>query len=142
MVQIMEKEVVIKIVDKHEMDGDTDGLETTIIGKFEGGKDSYVLSYTEDGELAGCSVRVKVENGNCVTMTRSGMFETELIIHRGERHNCSYSTPAGNLMLGVFGKRVESDVDENGGKLEFDYTLDLGAGVFSENYLVITVTPA
>ncbi len=138
----MEKEVVIKIVDRHEMDGDTDGLETTVVGSFEGGKDNYIITYAEDGELAGCKVRLKVENGRCITMTRSGMFETELIIERGERHNCSYSTPAGNLMLGVYAGRVESDIDENGGKLEFDYTLDLGAGVVSENYLVITVTPA
>ncbi len=138
----MEKEVVIKIVDRHEMDGDSDGLETTLIGSFSGEKDNYVLSYTENGELNGCKVTLKVENGECVTMTRSGLFETELIIHRGKRHNCSYSTPAGNLLLGVFANRVESDVDENGGKLEFDYTLDLGAGVVSENYLVITVTPA
>lgn len=138
----MEKEVVIKIVDRHEMEGDTDGLETTVIGHFEGEKDNYVLTYAEDGELEGCSVRIKVENGSCVTMTRSGMFETELIIERGERHNCSYSTPAGILMLGVFASRVESDIDETGGELKFDYTLDLGAGVVSENYLVITVTPA
>ncbi len=138
----MEKDVVIKIVDRHEMDGDSDGLETTLLGKFEGERNSYVLSYTENGELEGCKVTLKVENGDCVTMTRSGMFETELIIRRGERHNCSYSTPAGNLLLGVFAQRVESDMDENGGRLEFDYTLDLGAGVVSENYLVITVTPA
>ncbi len=138
----MEKDVVIKIVDRHEMDGDSDGLETTLLGKLEGDKDNYVLSYMENGELEGCKVTLKVENGDTVTMTRSGMFETELIIQRGERHNCSYSTPAGNLMLGVFAQRVESEMDENGGKLEFDYTLDLGAGVVSENYLVISVTPA
>lgn len=138
----MKKEVVIKIVDRHEMDGDTDGLETTLLGTFEGDKDSYVLSYTENGELEGCKVTLRVENGDCVTMTRSGLFETELIIQRGKRHSCSYSTPAGNLLLGVFAQRVESDMSEAGGTLEFDYTLDLGAGVVSENYLVITVTEA
>lgn len=138
----MEKEVVIKIVDRHEMDGDSDGLETTLMGKFEGEGDNYTLSYTENGELEGCKVTLRVENGDTVTMTRSGMFETELIIQRGVRHNCSYSTPAGNLMLGVFAGRVESDMGKNGGRLEFDYTLDLGAGVVSENYLVITVTEA
>ncbi len=138
----MKKEVVIKIVDRHEMDGDTDGLETTLLGNFEGTRDNYILTYAENGELEGCRVTLRVENGDTVTMTRSGMFETELIIQRGVRHNCSYSTPAGNLMLGVFAGRVESDMDENGGTLEFDYTLDLGAGVVSENYLVITVTEA
>ncbi len=138
----MEKEVVIKIVDRHEMDGDSDGLETTLIGSFQGNKDNYILSYAEDGELDGCKVTLKVENGDCITMTRSGMFETELIIQKGKRHNCSYSTPAGNLMLGVFAQRVESNIDETGGTLEFDYTLDLGAGVVSENYLVITVKEA
>ncbi len=138
----MKKEVVIKIVDRHEMDGDSDGLETTLLGTFEGSRESYVLSYTENGELEGCQVTLRVENGDCVTMTRSGLFETELIIQRGKRHNCSYSTPAGNLLLGVFAQRVESDMTEMGGTLEFDYTLDLGAGVVSENYLVITVTEA
>ena len=138
----MEKEVVIKIVDRHEMDGDTDGLETTLLGNFKGTRDNYILSYAENGELEGCSVTLRVENGDTVTMTRSGMFETELIIQRGVRHNCSYSTPAGNLLLGVFAKRVESDMTEKGGRIEFEYTLDLGAGVVSENYLVITVTEA
>ena len=124
------------------MDGDTDGLETTLLGKFSGDRDNYIISYTENGELEGCNVTLRVENGECITMTRSGMFETELIIQRGKRHNCSYSTPAGNLMLGVFAQRVESDMSEKGGSLEFDYTLDLGAGVVSENYLVITVKEA
>ncbi len=135
----MKKEVVIKIVDSHDIDGDVDGLESTLVGTFEGDKDDYLLSYSEHGELEGSSVKLRVENGRKITMTRTGAFETELIIERNERHNCSYSTPAGNLMLGVFASRVESDVDENGGQLEFEYTLDLGAGVISQNHLFITV---
>lgn len=135
----MEKEVVIKIVDRHDIDGEVDGLETTLVGKMSGDEDLYTLSYSEDGELEGCQVSLKVEKGERITMTRSGMFETELIIERGERHNCSYSTPAGNLMLGVFASKVESQIDEYGGRLEFEYTLDLGAGVISQNHLIITV---
>lgn len=135
----MEKEVVIKIVDRHDIEGEVDGLETTLVGKMSGDEDLYTLSYSEDGELERCQVSLKVEKGERITMTRSGMFETELIIERGERHNCSYSTPAGNLMLGVFASKVESQIDEYGGRLEFEYTLDLGAGVISQNHLIITV---
>ena len=135
----MKKEVVIKIVDRHDIEGEVDGLETTLVGKMSGDEDLYTLSYSEDGELERCQVSLKVEKGERITMTRSGMFETELIIERGERHNCSYSTPAGNLMLGVLASKVESQIDEYGGRLEFEYTLDLGAGVISQNHLIITL---
>ncbi len=139
MVQVMEKKVIIKIVDSHNIDGDIDGLETTVVGKMTEDENGYVLSYAESGELEGSSVTVKVTGGKCVTMTRTGQFETELIIEHGKRHNCSYATPAGLLMLGVFAKRVESEMTSCGGRLEFEYTLDLGAGVISENHLIITV---
>ena len=135
----MNKEVLITIEDHHEIDGEKEGLEMTTLGTIEGDGDNYILRYSESGDFDGCDVSLEVKNRCMVTMTRAGAFETQLIIEKGERHNCCYETPAGELMLGVFAKDVTSSVEENGGTLTLDYTLDFNAGLISENYLVITV---
>ena len=65
-----------------------------------------------------------------------------MIMELGQRHNCHYTTPYGELMIGVFTQKVDSLMDEHGGKLEFHYTLDFNAGLAARNELVITVKEA
>ena len=140
----MEKlDVIIKIVDYHEVDGENEGAEITSVGTFEGNENDYTLRYKETGDLAGCEVTLNVKNKNTVTMTRPGeQYSTQLIMQQGKRHNCFYNTPAGELMLGVYTNKVSSTVNENGGKLNFSYTLTFNADLVSENKLKITVQKA
>lgn len=138
----MEKtEVLIKIVDSHKIDGESEGTEITTLGTFEGDENNYTLRYSESGEFDGCDISLNVEDKNKITMTRtgSGSFHTQLIMEKGRRHNCCYSTPAGEMMIGVFANMVSSDVKADGGNLRFRYTLDFNAGLVSENELEITV---
>jgi len=136
-----EYDILIKIEDSHEMDGDTDGAEITTVGTLKGDENDYTIKYKESGELEGCEVSLNVRDKDTVTMTRKGVaYQTQLIMQKGKRHNCYYMTPAGELMIGVFASEVNSDVDVDGGELSFRYTLDFNAGLVSENELKITVS--
>lgn len=114
------KDVIIEIADQHETDGEIQSMSMTTVGSLSGTPEDYSLIYTDqDGELEGCVTTLRVENGRRVTMTRAGSYQSELIMELGRRHNCHYTTPYGELMIGVFTQKVDSLMDEHGGKLEF-----------------------
>lgn len=139
----MDKKYLIKIVDSHETDGDKSVSELTTVGSFTGNSQHYSISYTETDEaMQGAVTTLEVENKSKIVMTRRGSYATQLILEKARRHTCCYETPFGELMMGVYATSIRSDIDENGGRLNFRYTLDFNSGLASINELTITVTAA
>lgn len=139
----MKRDVIIELVDRHEVDGESEGAKIVSIATIEGDENDYTIRYSETGELEGCEVSLNVKGKNTVTMMRTGRsYATQLIMEQGKRHNCFYNTPAGELMLGVYAKKVHSTVENGEGILRFSYTLDFNADLISENELIITVKNA
>lgn len=134
------KEVIISILDKHEVDGESVSSELITIGTFCGDEDDYSLTYNEQDEsFLNCTTTLRVQNKNKITMTRSGDFITEMVIEQGKRHNSHYSTPTGNLFMGVFARKVDSRITHSGGSLSFSYTIDFNSDFASLNELNVTV---
>ena len=106
----MEKKVFINIEDSHS-----------------GHDDSY-------------SSQTSTQDGGLVTMTRNGAYTTQMVMERGRRHVCHYATPFGDMLLGIFAKKVESSVTEDGGELLLNYTIDVNADLAASNELKITVS--
>ena len=139
----MKKDVIIELVDRHEIDGENEGAKIVSVATIEGDDNDYTIRYSETGELEGCEVALNVKDKNTVTMTRTGRFlTTQMIMEQGKRHNCFYNTPAGELMIGVYTKSVYSSVENGEGILMFSYTLDFNSDLVSENELKITVKNA
>lgn len=98
------------------------------------------LCYEEPAdELEGSVTTLNISNDGLVTMTRTGHFTTEMVMEQGKRHVCHYMTPFGDMLMGIFAKKVESNLDENGGELHLHYTIDVNADLASTNELKITV---
>lgn len=134
------KKAIIKITDTHLSDGEKYSCELTTAGTLDFLGDAYILTYEEtDTELAGCITTLRVDKNRVITMTRSGKYNTELILEKERRHSCFYQTPYGELMMGVYAKSIESSMNENGGKLRFCYTIDFNNDLASENDLSISV---
>ena len=75
-------------------------------------------------------------------MTRFGKNHSQLIIEKGTRHLCHYETGYGAVSLGVAADTIEHALTEQGGRLQFSYTLDSGAENFiSRNLVDIAVEP-
>lgn len=130
---------LITINDTHVIDGEKESSQLTITGSLRFNDKGYKIRYKEDGTgYEGCFVTLSVENEK-VTMTRLGTFGAEMIMEKGKRHICSYATPAGVMNLGVYASRIQSDMTENGGTLEFSYSLDIDGEYLSENNLVVTI---
>ncbi len=133
------KDAVIKITDRHLQDGEEYTCELTTSGSLDFSEDGFTVVYHEtDEELKGCRTELKYSNGTIV-MTRTGKYNTELIIEKERRHTCFYSTPYGELMMGVYTNNLFTDMNENGGTLRFSYTIDFNNDLASENDLTVEV---
>ncbi len=135
----MKKDVLLTIKDSHTIDGDTESYEMTTRGIWESDLSGYKISYDEQyDELKGCHTELTV-NGSCVSMIRTGSFNTEMTIEMGKRHNCQYQSPFGTMLIGISAQKVASDITDGKGTLELRYTIDFYGGVASENELIITL---
>ena len=133
------KEAIIKITDRHIQEGEELSAELTTSGTLEFRPDGFTVTYVEtDEELKGCTTVLNYRNG-AIVMTRTGKYNTELIIEKDRRHTCFYQTPFGELMMGVYTKNIFTDMTESGGSLRFSYTIDFNNDLASENDLDVSV---
>lgn len=115
----------------------TDGLYTTRNGK-------RYISYKESQMtgLEGVTTTLKVEGNNCVTLIRTGTARSHLVIEKGTRQLCHYGTQYGDLMVGISGCHINSHLNDLGGNLKFNYTLDINSNKISFNEVSITIKEA
>ncbi len=133
------KDAYIKVFDRHFTDSDDDGFgnffTTCKIGAENG---SIVIRYKEVFDELECNTSISVKDQR-VTMIRSGKYRTNMIFENGKRHTCIYTTPFGELMIGIYTNAMYVNLTEDGGVLEFAYTIDNSGRLISENELKIFV---
>ncbi|HIR52442.1 MAG TPA: DUF1934 domain-containing protein [Candidatus Onthovicinus excrementipullorum] len=135
----MKHEVFITIRGEQLVDGQADHVEMAAKGTLEELEDGYAVSYVErDGPLEGAVTRLKVTSGR-MEMLRTGDYASEMVLERGRRHMCSYSTPYGDLLLGVFAERVDHRIKDGCGRIDIAYTLDSNERLASRNKLHIQI---
>ena len=60
-----------------------------------------------------------------ITLLRIGSFSSEMVFEAGKRHMSLYSTPYGNMEIGVLARKLHSTLDHTGGKIEIDYDIEI-----------------
>ena len=127
-------------------DGQDDKVQMMTRGSFVRKNNSYYIVYheTEATGYAGCTTTVKVAmDESCVTMRRYGENTSQLVIEKGVRHLCHYDVGAAALTLGVAADEIHSHLTDEGGTVEFSYTLDSDRDMFlSRNLVRISVRRA
>ena len=138
------REALIKIKGIQRAGGDDDVVELLTTGFFSRQKGGYLISYEESEatgfEGAKTTLLYEGDQGR-VTLTRSGSVNTQLIIEKGKRHQCSYDLGFGSMIIGVSCDRIQSTLSEDGGEISFGYSLDLNTALTSENQVMIAVFP-
>lgn len=141
----MQENYLISIKGRQRVDDETGEVELTTFGSYVRRGDSRYIVYkeytSEDKNTTRTSI-LKIDGANKVTLMRGGEDSTRLILERGKRHLCQYDTEFGNMMIGVFTSRVQSELDDLGGKLEVSYTLDINSSLSSQNEIFITIKEA
>lgn len=137
----MIKDVIIDIKGVQGIDDESDTIEFTTDGRFGFKDGEYFISYDE-GQMLQDETKVKTTllvKSDSVVLSRSGSVNSRMLIQKGERNTCFYSTPHGNLVLGIFGNSLEYDLTEKGGRIRIEYNIDSDLKLVSKNSVDITV---
>lgn len=138
-------EYLITIKGKSRIDGgEPDLTELKAVGTLKKEEDGLTVIYDDSMSVGinGVTAKLKAFNSGLVTIERDGVLEHKLTIEKDKRHLCLYTTPYGNMTVGVFGEVVENGLTEKGGKLFMKYSLDINSGLISENEIEISVKAA
>ncbi len=135
------KKAYITVLDRHFTGDDSEPecgeLRTDCTISTKDG--AIIVKYNETVEKSNdCETQLIIQN-NRITMMRIGRFRTSMIFECQKRHICCYETPIGEMMIGIYTNAMFTDFDEEGGILNFAYSIDSGGDLISENELKIFV---
>lgn len=131
---------LITIIGHQKFDDDKDQVEMKTVGTVEHDDDNYIIRYNEELETTSTPIRAKLniaKDESKVEMIKSGPYSSCLIIEKSKRHLCNYGTEYGDMLMGIFGREVENDFNENEGTFKFSYDIDINGAISSQNDVII-----
>lgn len=135
------KKALIKVTGRQNYDSDgNDKIELTTIGTVEETDNEYILSYNEELEPHSAPVKTRLsvrKDEKRVELMRSGAYGSLLIIERSRRNLCTYATEFGDLLMGIYGKNIENEIEDKKGKISFDYDVDINGALTSRNEVTV-----
>ena len=139
----MKKDALIEIKGKYSSDNGIDSIELTTLGSFTKLNGKYYITYREQNDQTDATVTtVTVDGDNRVTLSRRGEITSRMLLEKGKRHLFHYKTSFAEFMLGIFANKISNSLSDDGGKLNFSYTLDINSGLISENEIEISIKEA
>jgi len=138
----MIKDVFISIKGVQGIDDQTDTIEFMTDGRFGIKDGEYYISYDESGMLdTGEEVKTHIYIKSCdsLVLQRSGAIKSRMLVEKGKRNTCFYSTPHGELVIGIFGECIEHNLTESGGEVKIKYTIDSDLRLISRNEVNISI---
>ncbi len=123
----MKKDVIMTIRTSQTQSDDTEHFELVTRGRLTShGSGGYLLSYQESPitgmENTRCTFRV--EQGR-VSLVRTGQICWQMMFELGRKHTTVYNTPFGAFEVGVTTRMIDADLNDNGGHLYVDYSIEL-----------------
>lgn len=149
----MNKAVSIDIISKqykieNDFFADEDGeneqtIEISTDGTLSVEDGKFLISYDES-ELTGMdgahtALEFLETTPEQVTMTRSGSASTSMIFKEDARYMSTYETGIFPLEMCISTKSVENTVNENGGTIVIDYTVEIHGVCMERTYLTVNI---
>lgn len=136
----MEKEVIISIkgMQRYE-DSPTDTIELVTQGRLQAHEQGgYTLSYQESKltGLEGTRTTFQIEPER-ITLMREGEVNSQMVFQQGQRHLSMYSTPYGDLAVGINTRHLLQSRDGAKGRIEIDYAIEIDHAVAGHNVFEI-----
>ena len=139
----MKKEVVLSLRGTQSYEGqEPDVIELVTEGTMEFYDGGWNISYEESDltGLAGVTTTFRVEPGR-VILDRTGNLRSRMVFEEDVKNEALYDLGFGSLLISICAKRIMVDLDENGGKLLIDYTVEVEQSMSSRNTYELIIEP-
>lgn len=135
----MKKNIVISLTSIQWQDSDKNETELLTKAKYASENGIDIISYEDTSATGfeGSTTTVRAGSDNA-SIIREGTANSVLSLEVGRKHFCQYTTPFGNMQIGVYTHAIENTIHENG-RLYMKYTLDLNSAYLSDNEIILTI---
>lgn len=118
------KRAVVSICSKQDLDDDS--IEVLTPGEFYKKDENFYSVYkeTEISGMEGTTTTIKINN-NIVTLIREGTTSSNIVFDKKNKNISLYKTPYGTFDLKVKTKNLQVNIDENGGEVIIDYSMEM-----------------
>ncbi len=135
----MKKKAVISLRSFNDLDTD-DIIEVVTPGEFLIIEDGFKAIYeeTELSGMSGTTTTLTILNDKLV-LEREGNISAKMDFKKGETSVSLYNTPYGVLDLQIYTEDLNVDINENGGKITAEYSMELAGQPPIINKLAVNV---
>ena len=135
--------VNISIKGMQMQDGEENDIELFTEGKLENEGGKYILRYAES-EISGfekTNTTVEIEDEK-VSIIRTGNVNNQMIFLKGKKTTSYYNTQFGSLIVGVMADKLDVEINDDGGKIDIHYIIDINEEYIGQNSVNIDIKKA
>lgn len=136
----MTKDVLITIRGVHTLDHEDNDVEMIIRGDYYQKNGKYYILYEEI--LEGAEERVKNVikiSPSSMDIIKKGVTNSRMLFEKNKKNLSCYSTPVGNLVIGIQANHFYVEEQENSIKVNVDYSLDINYEHMSDCRICVDV---
>ncbi|MBQ7900415.1 MAG: DUF1934 domain-containing protein, partial [Clostridia bacterium] len=107
-------------------DTESENIELITEGEFEYEDGLYYIDYEESEAtgMEGCHTNLEI-GADYVSISRTGSVNTTMLYIQGRKTHSMYYTPYGEMLVGIYTKKLKINIDDNGGTLCAEYVIEL-----------------
>ena len=136
----MTKDVLITIRGVHTLDHEDNDVEMIIRGDYYQKNGKHYILYEEI--LEGAEERVKNVikiSPSSMDIIKKGVTNSRMLFEKNKKNLSCYSTPVGNLVIGIQANHFYVEEQENSIKVNVDYSLDINYEHMSDCLICVDV---
>lgn len=136
----MTKDVLITIHGVHTLDHEDNDVEMIVRGDYYQKNGKHYILYEEI--LEGAEERVKNVikiSPSSMDIIKKGVTNSRMLFEKNKKNLSCYSTPVGNLVIGIQANHFYVEEQENSIKVNVDYSLDINYEHMSDCRICVDV---
>ena len=136
----MTKDVLITIRGVHTLDHEDNDVEMIVRGDYYQKNGKHYILYEEI--LEGAEERVKNVikiSPSSMDIIKKGVTNSRMLFEKNKKNLSCYSTPVGNLVIGIQANHFYVEEQENSIKVNVDYSLDINYEHMSDCSICVDV---
>lgn len=137
----MSNKYLITVTGTQEIGGEEETIEVITTGSYKEKDNIKIIEYNEyEDENTDKYTKTKIEiEGNKITITRTNIYTSILLLEKNERHQCHYQTEFGSVIMGVYTKDFTENLTKEGGDLYVDYQIDFFSSYITNNKFHVNI---
>ena len=139
----MTKEILLSLKGlQMENKEDAQTMETTTPADYYEKNGSHYVLYEEmmEGFTAVTKNRIKF-NDSCLEVSKKGLINVQMLFEENKKNMTSYTTPYGNILIGIDTESISVREKENQIRVEVEYTLEANYQYLADCRIEMELTP-